>query len=315
MRAGGVREQCEADEKSQQTCRSHVVHSLRTFPSRYGVFGIVGELGCSTRTSSARRSAAVENVSRDNVTRRVLPVLRWTTSAAHADFSHQQEPICHGKPAAASTLLTSSVQFLSVIGGTVTELCPVNVTSSQPQRRLRRCRASDLLSPHLRQPLRLDVRCDVSPEHRRFTVHAGAEFKTPGSAVRGADERLTAGPQQPPIDHDGAVGRRGSELRIHRVPFPTTPVGTWRPDTTTARSRGSDAQCKDGPDERSPPSNETLLSLDSRRGGGSWSTQIAGILNDLSKSKRPTREIGGVTVHGHDAGRLGNRILRDAGVE
>jgi len=80
------------------------------------------ESGCSSRTSSALRRAAVKNVSRDNVTRRVLPVLRLTTSAAQADFSHQQEPICHGRPAAASTPLTSSVQCLSVIGGTVTDL-------------------------------------------------------------------------------------------------------------------------------------------------------------------------------------------------
>ena len=88
----------------------------------YGAFRTVGELVCSTRTSSALRSAAVENVSRDNATTRVLPVLRCTTSAAHANFSHQQELTCHGKPAAASALLTSSVQFLSVIGEIVTEL-------------------------------------------------------------------------------------------------------------------------------------------------------------------------------------------------
>ena len=90
--------------------------------SFYGACGMVGELGCSTRTSSALRSAAVENVSRDNAITRVLPVLRCTTSAAHADLSHQHDPTCHGKPAAARALVTSSVQFLSVIGGTVIEL-------------------------------------------------------------------------------------------------------------------------------------------------------------------------------------------------
>ena len=82
-----------------------------------------------------------------------------------------------------------------------------------------------------------------------------------------------------------------------------------------------------------------------RGGGGSWSTKIIGFSNDLNESKRPTSESGQkalvqvqnryslwllpsnpvdvshglrevwVTVHGGDAGRLGNRILRDAGVE
>lgn len=63
---------------------------------------MVAECACSSRSSSALRSAAVANVSRDNATTRVLPVLRCTTSALYADFSHQQEPTCHGKSAAAS---------------------------------------------------------------------------------------------------------------------------------------------------------------------------------------------------------------------
>ena len=92
--------------------------------SLYGIFGVVGDFACSNRTSSALRSAALEKVPRDNVMRRVLPVLRWTTSAAHADFWHQQEPSCHGRPAAASALVTSSVHCFSVTGGTVTELSP-----------------------------------------------------------------------------------------------------------------------------------------------------------------------------------------------
>ena len=88
------------------------------------MFGVVGDFACNTRTSSALRSAGVEKVPRANVMRRVFPVLRCTTSAAHADFLHQQEPVFHGKPAAASALVTSSVHCLSVTGGTVTELLP-----------------------------------------------------------------------------------------------------------------------------------------------------------------------------------------------
>ena len=54
--------------------------------------------------------------------RRVLPVPRCMTSAAQAAFSHQQEPTFHGRPAAASVRTTSSVQLLSVIGGSLTGL-------------------------------------------------------------------------------------------------------------------------------------------------------------------------------------------------
>jgi len=61
---------------------------------------------------------------------------------------------------------------------------------------------------------------DVGPEHRRLTVHAGAEFEATGGAIR----------------------RRASELRIHRRAFPHDARREVETDTTTARSRGDDAR-------------------------------------------------------------------------